>query len=320
MILIVSVQDYLNRPLIALAKHLYGDDAPIVSMRAWRRIDKWFLVKLFLYYLPFRITKIFTPSDLGGRLVRLLLDLAVLRGVEVVVVPAHNHLWRRDPPLPLWRRYWDLHALQVPGSFAKRARIAINDEPMRRFFESLGTDPSRLVVVRDWLPTVYRRDEPLEYPIVFFTEVVQEIFPHLRATIVARIQQLLDEKIVTRLHVKLHPREPADAVASYRKAFAPYPGVSFIDPSIDSITVINRACVVMACFSTALLEGLWLGKRVIVLDNPRTRETMLRFYLDAERERDDFLLYGDGTDIHSVGRFFRQASLLCQNERESAGS
>lgn len=299
-VLVVAVQDYLNRPLIALAKHLYGEETRVISMRAWRRIDKMFLLRLFFYELPFRIRRIFTPSDLGGRLVRILLDVARLLGVEVVVVPAHNHPWRREGPLPLWKRYVDLHALQVPGAFARDSKILINDLPMRQFFESLGYDRRRLVDVPDWVAAVYRRPAPVDFPLVFFTEVLEQIDADLCEAVVARLRGVLDGGLIEHLYVKLHPREPAGAAAWYRERLGTRATILEV---ADSIDVINRSAVVAACFSTVLLESLWLGKRVLLLDNPYYSKTMLRFYL-AE---DDFFVLGDDSDPACLGEFLQRS-------------
>lgn len=301
--LVISVQDYLNRPLIALVKHLYGEDVPIITVRANRHINKWFVFKLFFYLLPFRLERIFTPSDLGGRMVRVLVDLAYLFGVEVIVVPAHNHVWHCDPPLPLYLRYIDLHALKVPGAFARHAKIVMNDEKMRDFFLSLGYNPRRLVMVPNWIQLAFKRTEPMTYPVVFFSEVMQEIDEGLRDSVIRRIRRLLDECIIDHLYVKLHPREPVAVETLYRELFGQYASVTFLSSEVDSTTVINRAGVVMACISTGLLEAIWLGRRVIVFDNSRYTDTMLRFYLDGEH----FFVYGEETAGDAVREFFQRA-------------
>jgi hypothetical protein len=296
-VLVVSVQDYLHRPLIDLARHLYGEDVTIIPMRAWRRIDKIFLLKLLFWHLPFRITRIFTPSDLGGRLVRVILDLAGLLGIECCVVPAHNHPRHIDHPLPLHRRYVDLDRPRVIGGFSRRTRLIMNDDSMRRFFLSMGYDPRRLVRVNDWIGALYRRPEPVAHPLVFFTEVIQEIDRRLFEANLARVIRLVESGLVPRLHVKLHPREPSDMVERYRRELGRFASVEFIAEGVTSLDVINRSAVIMASFSTVLLEALWLGKRVVVLENPVFRETMLAWYLDDNNH----VLFTDDLDLGVIG-------------------
>jgi len=303
-VLIVSVQDYLHRPLVDLARHLYGDDTVIIPMRAWRSIDKVFLFKLFFWYLPFTIKRIFTPSDLGGRLVRLILDYAALFGIESYVVPAHNHPFHLDVSLTLPQRYVDLSRPRVVGGFSKRTRLILNDRPMRDFFLAMRYEPHRLLVVDDWIGTLYRRDEAITYPVVFFTEVIQEIDRAQFERNLARVVRLLENGIVSRLFVKLHPREPAEFVARYRGELGRFPNTEFIDTRSRSFDVINRSAIIMASFSTVLLEALWLGKKVIVLDNAMFRNTMLNFYLVDGNH----LLYDDRLEIDTLRRYCTEAA------------
>ncbi len=279
-VLVLSVRDYLHRPLIDLVRLRHGADTQIISMRAWRELDRWFLLRLLFFELPFRIGRIYTPSDLGGRLVRVIVDLAALLGIEVYVAPAHNHPYHRDQPIPLSRRYVDLHALQVVGGFARSSRIVINDPSMRAFFRELGYADRRLVDVPDWIARLFRRPLPTRYRFVFFTEVMQDIDPHTCDRNLQRIVHLLECGALPSLVVKFHPREPQEKIQEYRRAFAPWPQVSFIDLEAPSFDVINESDVIFASFSTALLEALWLGKQIVILDNPLYLNTMMRFYLD----------------------------------------
>lgn len=296
LILVISVEHYLNEPLVALARREHGDGAEIVAVRANRHLDKRFVLRLFFWLLPFRLRAIYTPSDLGGRLVRLLVDLAALRGVPVYVVPAHNHVWHRDRRVVPWLRYIDLSVPRVVGGFARRSRIIVNDEPMRRFFESLGYNPGRLVMKPGWIESIYHQPRAAELPVVFFTEVLQELDTGLRDKVLAQVRALLDTGALDGLHVKLHPREPADVAARYHEVLGSHPAVTFIDPSRRSIDVINGTHVVMACLSTVLLEALWLKRNIIVLDNPFYRGSLLGCYLEQET----FFVLGDETPPDEV--------------------
>jgi len=295
---VLSVRDYLHRPLVDLARHLYGPDTEIIALRAWWRMDPRVLLALFVWYLPFRVTRIFTASDLGGRLMRIILDYAGLFGVDRYVVPAHNQVFALDERLPLHRRY-DLARPRAVGGFSRRARIIVNDEAMREFFLSMGFDPRRLLLLSDWIGALYRRPGPPTYSLVFFSEVVQEVDRRQFEVNLERVRRLVRGGLVERLHVKLHPREPADAVAVYRDALGGHAGVEFIDPATPSLEVVNRSAVVMACFSSVLLEALWLGKRIVVLDNDRVGQTMLAHYLRSR----DHLVYADDLDDAALRRY-----------------
>lgn len=300
MVLVVAVEEYLCSPLIRLSGLLYPGCRDILGIKATRKLSPIFILKLFLWYLPFKARAVITPSDLGGRLVRLMLDWARLLGKEVLIVPVHNHPSHRDRPLPIVKRYLDLTTLRVVGGFARHSKIIVNDAPMREFFLGLGYAPERLVLMEGWITRLFREEQAARYPVVFFTEVLQEVCPEVFGKNAERVVSMLERGALRDLYIKFHPRESEEAIGFYRKTFGRFANAHFIEGPEDSMAIINRAGAVMASFSSVLLEGLWLGKKVIILDNPVFRQTLLNSYLQAG---ENHFVMGDNPDLEGLRRF-----------------
>ena len=281
MTLIFAIQKYLTSTLYELSQ-LMNEEEQSLSFEINKNMDMKLLLKIVFYYLPFKAKRIIVPTDTGGRIIRFLLDLARIFNVDIFIAPVHNHEFlKREDRRFFLKSYLDLNYKPPIGSYAQKAKIIINDDSMLNFFLEMGYEKERLLTFNGWINKALNRkatNTTTRYPFVFFTEAFEDMNLNILNT--KRIENLLNIDIVEKIYIKFHPREPSNIREYFKDYFKYNQKISFLSDSIESCGIIKNTDIIIAAYSTVLLEALWLDKKIVVLDNDFYKKTLLSYYIN----------------------------------------
>lgn len=303
MTIVLAIKRYLVPHLLGLAERLSPEDKRL-ALEVNLGMSKYMLARLIAYYIPFRANRLIVPTDVGGRLIRMLIDWASLFNVDVIIAPAHNHRFKPcDERRYTLRGYLDRDYTPSIGSYARRAKIVVNDKNMLSFFKKMGYSGERLVLIDGWINMAMGTGDSggrVVYPLVVFTEALgnKELEEF---KFIDRVAKIASTATVDPVFIKFHPREERQVKERLKKAFSDVASVEFIEEDVESTEVISASAIVVAAYSTVLLEALWLGKKIMIIDNPVYRHTLLSEYLC----KDNYIVVNDATSVAELEDIIR---------------